>query len=90
MYGVALVGSMLVLYSLSDSESMTSYTEFVRDYLERDLVKRITIAREGSSSKTTAYVYTSDNTSIKLVLGNVDHFLENLERYQLEKGRTPD
>jgi AFG3 family protein len=62
----------------------------VRNYVERDDVKKIVISREGNSTKTYATVYGNDNSTVRLTLGNVDHFLENLERLQLEKGKQAD
>lgn len=47
------------------------------------MVSKITINRvnDGSHYKTYATIYTKDGDLKKLVLGNVDHFLENLEKY---------
>ena len=62
----------------------------MRNYLDKDVVKRIVIDRGGTNQKVTATIFTHDNQSAKIVLGNVDHFLENLERVQNEKGRSKE
>jgi AFG3 family protein len=73
---------------LSSAEHMT-YNDFVVNYFERDLVKAIQIHRlvDGSHYRTYAVVQMTNGDERVLNLGNVDHFLENLERLQTQKGK---
>lgn len=73
---VALIAPPL-LYQYQQRQ-LISYTEFVRNYLQSDNVQSIFIQRypAGNNSKTFAKIITKDGSTKKIVLGNVDHFLE--------------
>jgi AFG3 family protein len=61
----------------------------VQNYLEKDLIKSIQIHRvvDGSHYRTSAVILTTTGESLRLNLGNVDHFLENLENFQTTRGK---
>jgi len=68
-----------------------TYVEFFKNYFEQERIKKITIRKmnDGSVYRTVA-VLDTDEGEKSLVLGNVDNFIENLEKFQLEKGKTSD
>ena len=53
----------------------------MKNYLEKDLISLITISKDSNGAATVAIVTTKSKESFKLKLGNVDCFLENLEKY---------
>lgn len=61
--------------------------DFIKNYLDQDNVSMIKILRDPDSSNSLCHaVIKTKNAGYKqLVLGNVDHFLEALERIQNEK-----
>ncbi len=76
-------------------DKFISYEEFLQEYLETNNVSKIEIVntvltgKQDAQSKkiVKAVVHPKDGTKVrKLLLGNVDHFLENLERLQLARG----
>lgn len=62
----------------------------MKEHLDRDQIKQIIIQKEGNTNKTFAVVITKLDQRFKLILGNVDNFLENLERRQAENGKSPE
>ena len=53
------------------------------NYLEKDAITKIIISREsdGNVTTTNAKIYTIDHKVKTLTVGNVDNFLEALEKY---------
>jgi len=92
--GMGVLGLLLAqgLYEYYTEKETITYTEFVKNYLELDKVKRIKIKMLNTkgSYKPYAIIDVAGEGEKALVLGNVDHFLENLEKYQLEKGVSTD
>jgi len=88
---LGFVGGQAILEFYNDKNSL-SYTDFIRNYLEPEKINKITIRRVSDSgiSKTIAVIDIVPEGQKVLVLGNVDHFLENIERLQLEKGKSPE
>ena len=56
----------------------------MKNYLEKDQIASITISKDSNGNQTVALITTTKNETFKLKLGNVDCFLENLEKYQIE------
>jgi len=67
--------------NLGSAHSYINYTEFVQDFLKKDLVSKVAIVRvsEGSQFLSFARVSLISGEEKRLTLGNVDHFLEMLE-----------
>lgn len=67
------------------------YVEFVKGYLDKNTVSRIKVVRvsDGATYKNHVLAFT-DHGPKKLIIGNIDHFLQQLEKEQLDKGRTKD
>ena len=62
--------------------------DFVKDYLEKDKIDKIFIEIHNESSHFTAeanIVLKENRKTVKMVVGNLDYFLENLEKFQMEK-----
>ena len=61
-------------------------------YIEANLVEKIQIIKstDGIFHRTYARIYLFTGEIKYLSLGNVDHFLENLEKKQLNKGKSSD
>lgn len=68
---------------------MIDYKYFVQELLNRDRIQKIYIVKErdGVHFNIFAKVIDRENHSYKLNLGNVDHFLQNLEKSQIEMGK---
>jgi AFG3 family protein len=79
--GGGIIGKLA--YDSIYEENFLNYNDFVKDYLDKGAIDKITIHRvtDGSHYKTYASIFTKDGDRRKLVLGNVDHFLENLEKH---------
>eukprot|EP01017_Pseudomicrothorax_dubius_P003204 TRINITY_DN103_c0_g1_i2.p1 TRINITY_DN103_c0_g1~~TRINITY_DN103_c0_g1_i2.p1 ORF type:complete len:824 (-),score=282.95 TRINITY_DN103_c0_g1_i2:39-2471(-) len=86
---ILFLASQPLMDYLSDTKSTISYTDFVQNYLKKGLVSSITISRENDygNLRNVAKVYTKEGSRV-LVVGNVDHFLESIEKAQYETGRT--
>ncbi|CAD8208329.1 unnamed protein product [Paramecium pentaurelia] len=84
------VSGLASLYTYLNMEEQITYTEFLKNYLETNQVSSITIYNNDNSKVNQASIKTTRGESKKLILGNVDHFLENLERFQIEKGVYPE
>lgn len=76
---IAILGPSL--YYQYETQQYISYTDFVKSYLYTDNVRSISIQRLpiGNNLKTYAKIVTKDGSVKKIVLGNVDHFLEQIE-----------
>ncbi len=84
-----------ISYTVSGNLGITNNNhsqDFIRNYLETEKINKITIRRVSDSgiAKTVAVIDIVPEGQKVLVLGNVDHFLENIERLQLERGKTPE
>lgn len=81
LLGTGLVGKFF--YDNYFDLDFITYTDFVKTYLEGNQIKNIVINRmnDGSHYKTYAVIHTHGGETKHLILGNVDHFLENLERH---------
>jgi len=88
LVGFLFAQSIIEYYYEKDN---ITYVEFAKNYFDQDRIKKITIRKmnDGSVYRTVA-VLDTDEGEKSLVLGNVDNFIENLERFQLEKGKTAD
>ncbi|CAD8210577.1 unnamed protein product [Paramecium octaurelia] len=84
------VSGLAALYTYLNMEEEITYTEFLKNYLETNQVSAIKVYNNDNSKVNQASIITTRGESKKLILGNVDHFLENLERYQTEKGVYPE
>ncbi|CAK72120.1 unnamed protein product (macronuclear) [Paramecium tetraurelia] len=84
------VTGLASLYTYLNMEEEITYTEFLKNYLETNQVSSIKVYNNDNSKINQASIITNRGESKKLILGNVDHFLENLERYQTEKGVYPE
>ncbi|CAD8197839.1 unnamed protein product [Paramecium octaurelia] len=84
------VSGLASLYTYLNMEEEITYTEFLKNYLETNQVSSIKVYNNDNSKVNQASIITNRGDSKKLILGNVDHFLENLERYQTEKGVYPE
>ncbi|CAK65107.1 unnamed protein product (macronuclear) [Paramecium tetraurelia] len=84
------VSGLAALYTYLNMEEQITYTEFLKNYLETNQVSAIKVYNNDKSKVNQASIITTRGESKKLILGNVDHFLENLERYQTEKGVYPE
>mmetsp|Transcript_36671 Transcript_36671/g.32867 ORF Transcript_36671/g.32867 Transcript_36671/m.32867 type:complete len:169 (-) Transcript_36671:1209-1715(-) len=93
---LAGLGGILVaqyLYETFGSQNTISYNEFIKKYLETDRVKKIQLTRvmgRDNEMHSYAIIHTEDDQQLTLLLGNADHFLENLERVQAERGKAPE
>lgn len=66
--------------------------DFIKKYVDKNIVERIQIIKstDGFFQRTYALIYLTDGECKYLNLGNVDHFLENLEKSQLAKSRSAE
>ena len=64
----------------------------MRKYIETNIVEKIQIIKssDGIFHQTYARIYLLSGDIKFLSLGNVDHFLEALEKTQLSKGKSPE
>lgn len=83
------VSGIAAFYSYFSMEEEITYTDFLKNYLEGNQVTAISIFKNETTKVNTANIMTGRGMK-RLILGNVDHFLENLERFQTEKGVYPD
>jgi len=69
-----------------------SYTDFFKNYIPNDSVSKIHIRRvsDNGTLKTVAYIKLQYGSERMMVIGNLDHFLEQLEKAQIERGITVD
>ncbi|CAD8202521.1 unnamed protein product [Paramecium pentaurelia] len=84
------VSGLAALYTYLNIEEEITYTEFLKNYLETNQVSQIKVYSNDKSKVNQASIITTRGESKKLILGNVDHFLETLERFQTEKGVYPE
>ena len=60
----------------------------MKNYIDKNIIEKITVNILNENSHFTAeariFIKNSDKTQ-KLLIGNLDYFLENLEKYQLEE-----
>ncbi|CAD8112255.1 unnamed protein product [Paramecium sonneborni] len=84
------VSGLAALYQYTNQEEEISYTEFLKNYLEIGQVNSITIYRNETMKLNEASIMTQRGTSKRLIIMNVDNFLENLERFQSEKGLSQE
>jgi len=87
-----LGGIFLVLRYLQDQLTFISYSYFMKDYLQKSNIKYIEIHKKITFGVITnvAVIYLLDGTYRKIILGNVDHFLEMIESHQQENGKTSE
>ena len=80
------------LYNYLNPQNYIPFIEFMKKYIDTNLVSRIQIIKstDGIFHRTFARVFLLDGEVKFLSLGNVDHFLEALEKNQLIKGKSPD
>jgi len=91
---LVLIGGMSVYALINEyqhSRNEVAYVDFIKNYLLAGKVSSINIKREANKSSyvTFAEVNTLEGNKI-LKLGNLDHFLEEIETIQLRMGRTPE
>ncbi|CAD8111866.1 unnamed protein product [Paramecium primaurelia] len=84
------VSGLAALYQITNQEEEITYTDFLKNYLEVNQVSSITIYKNETSRVNQASIMTLRGPSKRLMIMNVDNFLENLERFQTEKGLSPE
>ncbi|CAD8194275.1 unnamed protein product [Paramecium octaurelia] len=84
------VSGLAALYQISNQEEEITYTDFLKNYLEASQVNSIIIYKNETSRVNQASIITQRGQSKRLMIMNVDNFLENLERFQSEKGLSPE
>lgn len=89
---LVLGGIFLVSRYLQDQLTFISYSDFMKDYLQKGNIKYIEIHKKITFGVITnvAVIYLLDGSYKKIILGNVDHFLEMIESYQQENGKTSE
>ncbi|KAM3137743.1 hypothetical protein pb186bvf_010163 [Paramecium bursaria] len=85
----AILGLGVGALFLIQEEEIT-YNEFLYQYLETSRISSIYVDKSKSNHKISAQILLKTGDSKRLVLGNVDHFLENLEKFQNERGISKD
>ncbi|CAD8120267.1 unnamed protein product [Paramecium sonneborni] len=84
------VSGLAALYQYQNQEEEINYTDFLKNYLEPNQVNSITIYKNETSRVNQASIMTQRGTSKRLTILNVDNFLENLERFQNDRGLSPE
>lgn len=84
--------SLKQIYDWANPSNFITFIDFFTKYISNDLVKSIKIKKltDGSFAKTFAEITLYSNEVKYVILGNVDHFMEVLERVQIEKGRSEE
>lgn len=64
----------------------------MRNYIEQDAVLKILVTRKNSDNEyqTVATIYPSnpEKSAVKMVIGNIDQFLENIEQVQVNRVKS--
>eukprot|EP00330_Aristerostoma_sp_ATCC50986_P010559 CAMPEP_0114588888 /NCGR_PEP_ID=MMETSP0125-20121206/11488_1 /TAXON_ID=485358 ORGANISM="Aristerostoma sp., Strain ATCC 50986" /NCGR_SAMPLE_ID=MMETSP0125 /ASSEMBLY_ACC=CAM_ASM_000245 /LENGTH=569 /DNA_ID=CAMNT_0001785529 /DNA_START=585 /DNA_END=2294 /DNA_ORIENTATION=- len=84
--------TLYTIYDISSDAEYIAYSDFFKNYIEQEKVSRIKIKRviEDHERKNVAEVFVGGKATKYVVIGDVDKFLETLERTQREMNKTPE